>query len=259
MTEGPRIYNLFPLLAGPLPRLRLMMDLVINHTAFDAPPIQEHPTWFKRDDTGAIVHPGAKDGKTRVVWRVLAEVDNEASPDREALWGYWRDLTLHFADLGFLGFRCDAAYQVLSGLWREVIGAVKARHPDVLFFAETLGCTPQQTLATALAGLTRPLHVVETTPADWEAPRWDLTGAIAAVNRTKAAHRALNEEGPISPVALGGEPRFGFLKATGDGREAALVLLNPNRRGGFPADDLTPAGDPSSSGERAPWQGRKRL
>src|SRR5262245_33325583 len=112
-SSGPRIYNLFPLLAGPLPQwpthldrarrlgfdwafiqafhyagysgslysikdyytidprlvdpaagppldqlaqvvqtatqlgLKLMMDLVINHTAFDSPLVTEHPSWFK--------------------------------------------------------------------------------------------------------------------------------------------------------------------------------------------------------------------
>ena len=369
MNQGPRIYNLFPLLAGPLPRwrrhferaaamgfnwifvnpfhqagfsgslyavkdyyaldpriddgtgrpvegqlrgmlgeasrlgLRVMMDLVVNHTAFDSPLVEERPDWFVRDAAGRIVHPGAKDGKTRVVWRDLAEVDNAGSPDREALWAYWRNLALHHAGLGFRGFRCDAAYQVPGALWRDLIGAVKARHPDTLFFAETLGCTPQETLTTAQAGFDfifnsskwwdfrdawcleqyaetapvvpsvgfpeshdtprlaaeldgdrgavlqryafaatfssgvlmpigfeygfrKPLHVVSTTPQDWEAPGWDLTQAIAAINRTKAAHQPLNEEGPLRPEALGNPMVFGFRKQTRDGREEVLVVLN---------------------------------
>lgn len=217
MTPGPRIYNLFPLLAGPFPRwgphlrraaamgfnwifinpvqqsgysgslyaikdhfaidarlregdappldqfrgmlaeaerlgLAMMMDLVLNHTAFDAPLVREHPAWFRRDAAGSLVHPGARDGKRRVVWGDLVEVDNAASPDREALWAYWRRLALFYVRLGLRGFRCDAAYQVPVELWRHLIAPVKADHPEVLFVAETLGCTPAQTLATAAAG-----------------------------------------------------------------------------------------------------------
>ncbi len=386
MSRGPRIYNLFPLLAGPFSRWRphleraanmgftwifvnpfhqagfsgslysvkdyyaidprladgtgqpaedqlremlgaasqlglsVMMDLVINHTAFDSPLVSKHPDWFVRDPEGRIVHPGAKDGKKRVVWRDLAEVDNTHSPDREALWAYWRTLALHHAGLGFRGFRCDAAYQVPEALWRDLIGAVKVRHPEVLFFAETLGCTPKEAVATAGAGFDfifnsskwwdfrepwcleqyaeaapvvssvsfpeshdtprlaaelkgnreavlqryafaatfstgvmmpigfeygfrKRLHVVDTRPEDWEAPVWDLTGAITAINRTKAAHRPLNEEGPLKPLDLGSPKLFGFRKTTRDGREEVVVILNLDPAGavcvqvplGFPA------------------------
>ena len=368
MSQGPRIYNLFPLLAGPLARwgphlararamgftwifvnafheaglsgslysvrdyyaidprlldggaapfarlrgmlaeagrlgLSVMMDLIINHTAFDSTLVREHPAWFLRDPDGQIVHPGAQDGERRVVWRDLAQVDNAGSPDRAALWAYWRDLALHYAGMGFSGFRCDAAYQVPADLWRELIAAVKAKYPEVLFFAETLGCTPQETLATAAAGFDyifnsskwwdwrapwcleqyalaapmvrsisfpeshdtrrlaeelkgdraavlqryafaatfstgvmmpvgfeygfrRRLHVVETTPEDWEPPTWNLTVAIAAVNRTKGGRAALNDEGPLEPVDLGDPRAFGFLKRTRDGGDWALVALN---------------------------------
>ena len=162
MSQVPRVYNLFPLLAGALPRWRshveraaamgftwifanafhqagysgslysvkdhyavdarlvdgstppleqlatmvreaselglsVMMDLVINHTAFESPLIREHPDRFRRDAQRQIVHPGAKDGKRRVVWRDLAEADNAGSAAREALWAYWRRLAPHYA------------------------------------------------------------------------------------------------------------------------------------------------------------------
>lgn len=372
MTTGPRIYNLFPLLAGPLPGWRphleraagmgfdwlfvnpfhragfsgslysvqdyyavdarlvegatdpleqlrgmvaeanrlglaVMMDLVINHTAFDSGLVEAHPAWFRRDAAGKLVHPGAKDGKREVVWKDLAEVDNADSPEREALWAYWRELALAYAGMGFAGFRCDAAYQVPAALWKELIGAVRAAHPAARFFAETLGCTPEETAATAGAGFDfifnsskwwdfkapwcleqyaataelvpsvsfpeshdtprlaaeldgdraailqryvfaacfatgvmlpvgfeygfrRPLHVVETTPADWETPAFDLTAEIAAVNRTKAAFRPLNQEGPLEGVELGSPGVLGLRKRTRDGAEAVLLLLNLDRR-----------------------------
>jgi hypothetical protein len=78
-------------------------------------------------------------------------------------------------------------------------------------------------------GFRRRLHVVETTPQDWEAPQWDLTEAIRAIHRTKAALRPLNEEGPITPLALDEDGCFGFWKRTRDGSQAALVVLNLDR------------------------------
>jgi starch synthase (maltosyl-transferring) len=188
---------------------------------------------------------------------------------------------------------------------------VKARHPEVRFFAETLGCTPKEALRTARSGFDfifnsskwwdlrepwfleqyellspvvpsvgfpeshdtgrlaaelpgdaagvlqryalaallttgvmipigfeygfrKPLHVVETTPADWEPPAWDLTGAIGAVNRTKAAWRSLNEEGPLEPVDLSDDRLFGFEKAARDRSERLLVVLNLERTASVP-------------------------
>jgi starch synthase (maltosyl-transferring) len=215
---GPRIYNLFPLLAGPLPRwalhlqrarrlgfdwifvnsfmyaghsgslysikdhytidprvldpdggpsegqlarvvdtaeslaLRLMGDLVLNHTAFDSPLVTEHPDWYKRGADGKPLHPGAKDGDRWVTWGDLLEIDNAGSPDRDRLWAYWVDLVEHYVNLGFSGFRCDAAYKVPSDLWRLLISRVKRSRPDIVFFAESLGCPIEETVRLAQAG-----------------------------------------------------------------------------------------------------------
>jgi len=216
--EGPRIYNLFPLLAGPLPAwrphlerarrlgfnwifvnpiqrpgasgslysvsdyyalnpllidpssgppdqqlrsmieqvhelgMKLMMDLVINHTASDSPLVRQYPAWFRRNDSGEIIHPGAYANGEWISWIDLAAVDNAASRDRENLWKYWLGIVRHYAALGFDGFRCDAAYQVPADLWRFLISTGKQDYPQLMFFAETLGCTPEQTLEVANAG-----------------------------------------------------------------------------------------------------------
>ncbi|HLO75366.1 MAG TPA: alpha-amylase family glycosyl hydrolase, partial [Magnetospirillum sp.] len=142
MTSGPRLYNLFPLLVGPvarwgdeLPRiaamgfdwvyvnpfhapgfsgslyavkdyfrlhpdlddgrpmdeqlgefvrraegvgLRVMMDLVVNHTSKDADLVAQHPDWFVRDEAGALVSPVAvdPDDPTQATeWGDLARLD----------------------------------------------------------------------------------------------------------------------------------------------------------------------------------------
>lgn len=217
-TPGPHIYNLFPLLAGPLPAwtphleraqrlgfdwvfvnafhyagysgslysikdyytidprlvdpaagppmaqleqmiqtatrlgLKLMMDLVINHTAFDSPLVQEHPDWYKRGADGKPLRPSAKEGDRRVVWEDLAEIDNAGSPDRGNLWQYWLKLAEYYASMGFRAFRCDAAYKVPLDLWQFLFSQVKKSHPDTLFFAESLGCPAEDTVRLARSG-----------------------------------------------------------------------------------------------------------
>jgi starch synthase (maltosyl-transferring) len=217
-AEGPRIYNLFPLLAGPMPRwgahierarrmefnwifinpiqqsgyseslysikdhyavdarmldpagepphrqvqamvatvrdagLSLMIDLVINHTAFDSPLVSAHPQWYRRGPDGTPVHPGARDGDRLVTWGDLYEIDNAASPDRERLWRYWIDLAKACVAAGFNGLRCDAAYKVPAELWRRLIGEVKQAAPNAIFCAESLGCPFEDTLKLGRAG-----------------------------------------------------------------------------------------------------------
>ena len=41
--------------------LRVMMDLVINHTARDSALVTEHPGWYRRDAAGEVVSPHAID------------------------------------------------------------------------------------------------------------------------------------------------------------------------------------------------------
>ena len=41
--------------------LKVMLDLVINHTAIDSPLVREHPEWYAKDEHGQIKHPGAID------------------------------------------------------------------------------------------------------------------------------------------------------------------------------------------------------
>ncbi|MCX7881833.1 MAG: alpha-amylase family glycosyl hydrolase [Brevinematales bacterium] len=132
--------------------LRVIMDLVINHTAKDHPFVRVHPEWYKRDERGEVKSPGAWDNGHWVEWGDLAEIDNENSSDKHNLWKYWEELVLYYLDKGFDGFRADAAYQVPSELWKRLIETARAKKEDVVFFAESLGCTPQQTLVLAQAG-----------------------------------------------------------------------------------------------------------
>jgi starch synthase (maltosyl-transferring) len=300
--------SLAPTLAALRQRgLSVIMDLVVNHTSRDCLLVAEHPGWFVRDAAGAVVSPRAvdPDDPTKVtVWGDLAEIAHETAEDREGLWRFWEQLVVAGLDVGFGGFRCDAAYKVPAALWARLIARARAARPGVLFVAETLGCKVEEVAALASAGFDyfynsskwwdfeapwalaqheqfrriapsiafpeshdtarlaaesggseavqrqryafaaafsagvqitvgyelgfrRPLHVVRTRPADWEAPSFDLTGFIARVNALKRAHPLLAGEGVLRRWEPAGEDVTVLERWADDaGTVRGLVLVN---------------------------------
>jgi starch synthase (maltosyl-transferring) len=78
-------------------------------------------------------------------------------------------------------------------------------------------------------GFAGKLDVARTRPEDWEAPRFDLTGFIAEVNRLKASLPALNQEGPQRRLPLGsGSHVVALCRDSDDGTDRVLSLINPD-------------------------------
>ena len=132
--------------------LQVMVDLVINHCAVDSKLLKSHPQWFAWEAEGQVVHPGADQDGQKVVWQDLAKFDHQNTEDKEGLYQFFFKVVKFLADLGFKGFRCDAAYQIPKNWWERLIRETKRRYPHILFFAETLGCPLDQTRETARAG-----------------------------------------------------------------------------------------------------------
>ncbi len=135
--------------------LSVMMDFVINHTAKDSVLAARHPHWFAHAADGGLLSPRAvdpDDPEKVTVWGDLAEIDYADRSARAEIVAYWQDLARHYAALGIRGFRGDAAYKVPAAVWREVVAAVRAERPDAVFFAETLGCRPEEVTALHDAG-----------------------------------------------------------------------------------------------------------
>jgi len=138
--------------AGRAEGLKVMVDLVINHCAFDSPLTREHPEWFVREPNGKIAHSSCQHNGERIVWKDLAQFDHRHTRDPDGLYRYCLQVVEHLLALGFQGFRCDAAYQLPQSFWRRLIRETKTRHPHTPFLAETLGCSPDETRETARAG-----------------------------------------------------------------------------------------------------------
>ncbi len=178
--------------------MKVMIDLVINHTAVDM--VEEHPSWYEKKwavidkETKSIfmfyeeeeeldidLYPEEKfdmkwqianayainpDNATELqIWGDLAEI-SFTSPDLSEILDFFKrflDLNL---ELGVDGFRCDAAYQVPASIWQIFISHVKTKYPKALFWAETLGATLAQYLEVEQAGMD-----YITTSSKW----WDYT------------------------------------------------------------------------------------
>lgn len=138
--------------------LEVYMDLVINHTANDATLVHEHPEWYRRNEQGHIEAPYAVDPsdpdniEKRTVWGDLAELDYRDRPERAAMLAYFDDVVKHNVDLGFSGFRCDAAYKLPGDAWKTLIDAARARNGATVFLAETLGAPLEEVLQLKSAG-----------------------------------------------------------------------------------------------------------
>lgn len=135
--------------------LRPMVDLVVNHTAIDSPLVETHPDWFFHDESGQVQSPFAidpADARRKTVWGDLAELNHEDSSDPQGLKAFLAEIVKTCLDVGFEGFRCDAAYKVPGQTWRELTGFAREQLPDALFMAETLGCRPEEMMALEGAG-----------------------------------------------------------------------------------------------------------
>jgi starch synthase (maltosyl-transferring) len=131
--------------------LKVMVDLVINHCAFDSELTRKHPQWFVQEN-GAAAHPFCMEDGHKVVWGDLALFNHQHGSDQEGLYRYCYKIVEYLLDLGFKGFRCDAAYQIPGHIWGRLIRDIRQKYPDTAFLAETLGCTADQTKQTAQAG-----------------------------------------------------------------------------------------------------------
>ncbi|MGA9120619.1 MAG: alpha-amylase family glycosyl hydrolase [Bacteroidota bacterium] len=110
--------------------LKLIIDLVANHTSWDSKLMEQHPDWFTRDSTGAIVSPNPD-------WTDVADLDYSKTGLRQ----YMEKMMVWWVkDVGIDGFRCDVAELVPTDFWEEARARLDAVKP-VMMLSE--GSLPQ--------------------------------------------------------------------------------------------------------------------
>ncbi len=92
--------------------LKVMIDVVYNHTAPDSRLAQEHPEWFLKGPTG-------KPGRKCEDWSDVIDLDYLSPESQNALWDELIDTLVYWRELGIEGFRCDVASLVPREFWVE--------------------------------------------------------------------------------------------------------------------------------------------
>ncbi|MDO4492402.1 MAG: alpha-amylase family glycosyl hydrolase [Clostridia bacterium] len=106
--------------------MKIMIDVVYNHTSPDATLVTEHPEFYYRKPDGSF-------GNKTADWTDVIDLDY----DNRALWDYQIESLKQWASM-VDGFRCDVASLVPTGFWCAARAAVKEVNPDCLWLAESV-------------------------------------------------------------------------------------------------------------------------
>ena len=106
--------------------MKVMIDVVYNHTSPDSNLYREHPEFFYHGPDGK---PGNRYGD----WADVIDLDY-ANP---ALWDYQIESLRFWAGI-VDGFRCDVASLVPLDFWKKARTAVKQVNPGCIWLAETV-------------------------------------------------------------------------------------------------------------------------
>ncbi len=107
--------------------LRVMMDIVIHHSACDHPWVRNHPEFYHRDENGKIV-------RSVPDWSDIYDFDYSSRNLRTELLAMLK----RWAEKGVDGFRCDVASLVPLGFWLEARKTIAEINPDFLWLAESV-------------------------------------------------------------------------------------------------------------------------
>lgn len=107
--------------------LKVMIDVVYNHTAHDSELLTKHPEWYHQDGNGRPV-------TTVPEW---SDVIDLKFPDQD-LESYLIETLQMWAEFGIDGFRCDVASLLPVNFWLKARKAVAQIKPGVIWLAESV-------------------------------------------------------------------------------------------------------------------------
>ena len=105
--------------------MKVIVDVVYNHTSPDSVLWQSHPKWFYRDEKG-------KPASLVADWSDIIDLNYE----NKELWDYQIDTLKQFAKV-VDGFRCDVATRVPIGFWKQARQECAKVNPDLIWLGES--------------------------------------------------------------------------------------------------------------------------
>lgn len=211
--------------------LKVMIDIVINHTAWDSV-LMEHPSWYKQNANGEIISPNEG-------WIDVAGL-NYNNPE---LRRYMIDMLKFWVREGGVdGFRCDVASMVPTDFWEEARAELERVKPDVVMLAEA--SEPELLVKAFDLDYSWPLHAVLNDVILHDAPAWRFQESWAD-SRRRFPEGAIHLRFSDNHDEARAVSRFGIRGAL-----AAQVLMLtldgvPLFYNGMEVGDATESGDPA--------------
>ncbi|MDE5572488.1 MAG: alpha-amylase [Muribaculaceae bacterium] len=106
--------------------MKVILDWIANHTAWDCPWITEHPDWYQKNANGEISSPV-------LGWNDVAQLKVSDPAVQAAM----KDAMMFWVErFSIDGFRCDYADGLPHEFWDSVIKDMRAKNPDFIMLAE---------------------------------------------------------------------------------------------------------------------------
>jgi glycosidase len=211
--------------------LKVIMDLVVNHTAWDSV-LMQHPQFYKQNAQGKVIPPVPE-------WTDVAGLNYACPQLRE----YMVTMMKHWVQSCDVdGFRCDVASMVPTDFWEEARAQLENVKPDLMLLAEA----------------SKPELMVKAFDVDYA---WPMLGALnevlitgAPASRLRASWEESQRQFPCNALHMRltddhDEPRavarFGLRGALA--ASALMFTLDgvPLLYNGMEVGDATESGDPA--------------
>lgn len=111
--------------------MRVIIDLVVNHTAWDHPWLEENPDWYEEGPIDGFTIPVLNGDTTD--WTDVVQLDlqnEEVRTEMKNVMQFWVD------EFNIDGYRADVAHQVPLDFWDAAIDSVEAVKDPVFMLAE---------------------------------------------------------------------------------------------------------------------------
>jgi len=107
--------------------LKIMIDVVYNHTSHDSTFVMEKPEFFHQNEHGTPI-------TTVPAWSDVIDLKHP----HEGLQDYLIETMLYWVKMGVDGFRCDVASIIPLSFWLKAKSRVEEINPDFIWLAESV-------------------------------------------------------------------------------------------------------------------------
>ncbi len=156
--------------------MKLIIDWVPNHTAWDHPWVTAHPDWYQKNAKGEIFPVTFGEGDQKEEWTDVVALDYTQPALRRAMidaMAFW----LREVDID--GFRCDVASLVPTSFWNEARPALERIKPVFMLaesdavdlHAQAFDMTYDWALGELLQAIAKGRATAADLAAHWRAPK----------------------------------------------------------------------------------------